>query len=68
MHAYQNLEYNITVAITMITLTTKVKHSQEELKKQNYQLHYYSTMIRRNQQLEIKIAMCSHLFMQRLLS
>jgi hypothetical protein len=47
MHAYQNLEYNIIVAITMVTLTTKVKHSKEKLKKQNYQLHYYSTMVRR---------------------
>jgi hypothetical protein len=46
MHAYQNLEYNIIVTITMITLTTKVKHSQEKLKKQTrYKIANYTTIV-----------------------
>jgi hypothetical protein len=46
MHAYQNLEYYIIAAITMITLTTKVKHSQENLKIQTrYKIANYTTII-----------------------
>jgi hypothetical protein len=46
MHAYQNLEYNIIVAITMVTLTIKMKHSQEKLKKQTrYKIANYTTIV-----------------------
>jgi len=46
MHAYQNLEYKIIVAIIMVTLTTKVKHSQEKVKKQTInKIANYTTIV-----------------------